>query len=306
MDQFSLGVLYVFIFVALSSMKTVYVGWLAQSVHPVVLVFLSFLFVHIWFATRLFLVRESQETSMKHHWVWIFLLNLSTAGSWFSLYLSLKDFEPAVSVALIHGFSPVLTLFLNKFLRKDHAQSTGQFYPSMGLLVILGSLGLATMKGKTGVGSLNVLNSYLGFSYCFLCSVSMVLNNVLSKKLYDRNFQPREVMAIRFPALLILSGSMIALDPALQIPLDLGVLSGLMMIAIFGVTIPLFSLQKGIQCIEPIWVSIMLATIPVVTFLMQFFDSRIHLSLFSFIGVSVTTLLIISSLLLKRQKALGK
>lgn len=70
----------------------------------------------------------------------------------------------------------------------------------------------------------------------------------------------------------------------------------IVLVTIFGVALPTYLLQKGIQYCEPFFVMMTICFIPVFTFAFQLFDPRIEWSTLSLIGIIMLFLLGVASI----------
>ncbi len=270
-----MGFLFVLIYNLLSGAKEVYFAALVQGVPPIAAATVLFTYVTLFF-------NAFELSSLRTRWERIkaarkdlLLLNISSMASWFSFFYTVKYLEPAISSTIVLSTGPILTILFSSYFRPGHKILHWERIAAVGTLSAVALLIAATWSGKTAVGALTLSNFATGMVACLVCSVSVVGNTIFSKRLNDRKWTPRQIMAERF-FLMIMAG--IAFWPSVVEPgaLIFGERLVIWPIASFlGVVAPLYALQMGIQRTEPVVVSLLLSTAPLFILVGQLVDQRL-------------------------------
>ena len=152
---------------------------------------------------------------------------------------------------------------------------------------------LTALFGLSGVQVTNTTDFVYGIIASVLCGLGAVLCTIYSKKLSNAGWTSSAILAHRFYGIIALSFLMTysILPTYLMANID-----WIVLVTIFGVALPTFLLQKGIQYCEPFFVMMTICFIPVFTFAFQLFDSRIEWSTLSLIGISMLFLLGVTSI----------
>ena len=281
------GIIAILIYIILSAAKGVYVGRLAQEVHPLSLTMTCFGITWI-----VFLVKERQVLEK----VWfikskvVLLNNIATAGAWGFYYLSLRELEPAVSSAIVMGIGPLVVFALKKNERsiQKGIGATGIFLTLLGLVYV-------SSNGRTAI--VEQSNTFLGLVAALISGISAALHSLTSKELNTAGYSPSEIMAVRFPLLII--GSVFTIFFA-----DLGptptqvfqeILSHykiIMIIAVFGQIIPLYACQIGIEKLAAYQAAMLLSLLPVAIIPFQWLDSRLSFSYYSSSGIILMVIIV--------------
>lgn len=282
--QVPIGIMLIIAFNVLSAAKEVYVAHLLQAAHPMVVLLFTFSITALFFLSLEVRSFASYVQGLRRQRVNVLLLNITTMVSWMSFFMALKFIEPAVADAIGFALGPILTIMMWRALRPDRPATRGEVVAAIGIfigvLVLLGSTG----SGRSAVGHISFNDNLLGLACSLVCGLAVVGNTIFSKRLSDSGMTAHRVMAQRF-LLLIASG--IALWPA-SVPLasiTIEFMGIMLLIALFGVIIPLYVLQLGIERCEPVTVSLLLSCLPAFSLLLQLFDPRLALSYYSVAGI---------------------
>jgi drug/metabolite transporter (DMT)-like permease len=278
-----MGAIYVLLFNLLSASKAVFVGNLVQGTHPIVVAFWTFGIAAIFFlilnlrSGRLPLIARQ---NMKN----VALLNISTAGAWVTYFYALKYLEPAIDGALAFAVGPIITVVFWKALRPTKPVLPNEKLASIGILIAVLFLAFTSLTGKSG-WQVSTNDSIFGIVCAILSGVCVVGNTVFSKHLSEHRVNALEVMGIRFWLLLLVC---VLLWPPGNPPFQLPQSSyiSFLIVGFAGIVLPLFILQLGIERSEPITVSLILATLPAISFLLQFLDKRLSTSMLSLLGIT--------------------
>jgi drug/metabolite transporter (DMT)-like permease len=277
------GLIMVFCYNFLDAGKEVYSGYLVQSAHPMQVTFIIFSTVLIFFQIYCYLrIKQSYAAPLGNLKV-VFLLNITTAGSWITFFYCLKYLEPAVAAAIITGVAPVLMVFISPlFFSTDRRQYR--------LLLLLGiaasSLWLSFISLREGdlVYNLTAEEVITGILLCVACAFFSIFSNVFSKRLSEEACPPEAIMAHRFYLTVLLTCAW-----SMQLPggehLEVQMFPGVLILALLGVIIPLWCLQYGIKALPPSQIMVLISVSPVFTFAFQLFDPRLSPSASSFVAI---------------------
>ncbi|WP_407175495.1 EamA family transporter [Bradyrhizobium sp. STM 3562] len=217
-------------------------------------------------------------------------LNVVTAVSWIGLFIGLKYAEPAIVVAFMVALGPAATVWLNALIRRQGVPPASDIVASVAIAMIGSYMVWISASGNAGVqwGP----RSSLGIVLAIVAGLSLALTNILVKLLFDRGFSGRQVLAHRFYGTLLL---LLGLVDHSSVVLEIS--QHWLAIATIGLStiiVPLLLIQEGIRRVEPFTVNMVLSTAPVITFLFQYFDSRIVPSPHTFLGNLLITAVAVS------------
>lgn len=284
-QRYLLGIGLVMTFVVMSSAKEVFVGNVVQHFNPFFLVASCFAIISAFFTVVQLRSDRTLYRSLSLRDV--VLLNITTTTSWVGFFYALKYMEPAVVSAINTAIGPAATLAASRMLRPSSKVLRIEVLCSLGILVTLSLLVWLTLHGESAVGGGYSLQRLVGVGASITGGLSIVGNTILSKRLSEKGTPTTLVMAVRF---YLLVGCALALwlgteqDHKVH-PKELWTIAG---VAILGIMIPLFALQKGIEKSEPITVSLLISIAPLFTLIGQAFDKRLAFSVPSFLGILIT------------------
>ncbi len=272
----------------MSTANAVYVAHVMQLFNPFAFLFYCFLLAAAIFNT-INITLPSHDRSLpvkKSHFYDILLLNVTTCFNWIGFFYALKYLEPAIVSAIISGSSPLITLFLNRVLRHNRQISTRESISGAGILSGTLFLAWTSTTGKSGISGTPIYLTILGLAAAVAGGTSISATTIFSKRLNDSGWTARKIMAHRFYLLIPLVGILAFIDSALDITI-FNQLFSISIVTVFGVILPLFILQIGINNCEPFPVMALLGISPMCTFILQSFDARITWSLNSALGVLI-------------------
>nr|QIG99344.1 EamA family transporter [Bradyrhizobium sp. 6(2017)] len=207
-------------------------------------------------------------------------LNVVTAISWIGLFIGLKYAEPAIVVAFMVALGPTATVWLNALIRRQGVPPASDVVVSVTIAAIGCYMIWISASGNAGMewGT----RSSFGIVLAIVAGLSLALTNILVKLLFDRGFSVRQVLAHRFNATILLLLGLVDYSS-----LVLEISQHWLAIATIGLStiiVPLLLIQAGIRGVEPFTINMVLSTAPIITFLFQYFDSRIVPSSHTFVG----------------------
>jgi drug/metabolite transporter (DMT)-like permease len=297
-----LGIVFVLVFLVLSNTNAVFAGNLLQSVQPFIFLFWSFLAASLTFGILLVIRKGLAGLAISRSAVVPLLaLNATTALTWIGFYYALRFIAPAIVTAIMGGLGPLTTIALQRFLH--WRQLPPRIYlAATGVLVGAALLAWAALTGQSGVREVTISVTLVGLGAATIGGIFQALNTMATKRLGEKGLTATQIMSHRFylliaiAAVLSLAGPGLSPGPASR--------AGLIAIAtILGVIAPLWPLQRGILLSEPFTVAALLACSPIITFLFQGFDRRVHWSAASAAGCAVVAVFTIYGTRLIYRKA---
>ncbi|MBV9160721.1 MAG: ATP-grasp domain-containing protein [Pseudonocardiales bacterium] len=281
-----LGIAYVSVFLILANANAVFSGHLLQTLHPFTFLFWSFFISTVFFGVLLIARNGLGALAVDRvSLVPLLTLNATSAFNWIGYFFALRFIEPAIVSAIMGGLGPLSTILLERALRGRRLPSR-IYVPAAGVLVGAGLLAWASLTGRSGLKEISIVTSATGLAASAVGGVSQALNTVATKQLGDRGWGSTQIMTHRFYLLLIVAAGFALTGPGLSV--HSGPTVGMMLIAtVMGVIAPLWPLQRGIILSEPFTIAVMLSLAPILTYLFQGFDNRMHWSAVSAAGCAM-------------------
>lgn len=281
----TIGIVLVLVWVALAASKDVYVGYLVQGIDSILLLVGSTAITVGFFNATQLADRASYRSALRGNLVDVLWLNLFTAVAWASFFAALRFLEAAVADSFVIAVDPLATLFLARALRRESPVLPSELAASWAMLPAAAFLGVGVWYGHSSVGVLRAADAAFGIACVLVCGVANGGITVVSKRLADRKVTASQVMASRF--FLLLAGCLAYVvigGQGMAALVDHA--GGVVLVAVLGVIVPMFVLQKAIERAEPMTVVLVGSIVPVVAFGFQQLDSRLTFSWLSFIGVT--------------------
>lgn len=189
-------------------------------------------------------------------------------------YYALKYIEPAIVSSLQMGIGPIFILMI--LVLQKQSVIRAQWIIAVGTLLASMILIWIVLSRNSGVGLQFSIETFLAIAGSILCGVGAVLCSVYSKRLIEIGWTSSMILANRFIGIVIVS---LILTYDLILPYFQENISWILFVTFFGVLLPMYLLQKGIQYTNTFMVMMSLCFIPVFTFIFQLIDSRIELAL---------------------------
>lgn len=262
----------------LTSISQVFYANQVQSIHPFLFTGISFFITALYF--QVFASKQRIKVTWKVAMKPLIKLNIASTITFMGFYFALKYVEPAIVSSLEMGIAPLFILVLMMMQRKTIP--TKKWLISIGTFFACLLLIWAVMNGESGVTSPFPLNMFVGLLASVLCGVGAVFCSEYSKQLSNLGWTSSMILAKRYIGIIFFS-FLVTYD--LIIPYFLDNILWIIIVTLIGVLIPNYLLQKGIQNTNTFLVMMSLSFIPVFTFLFQLFDTRIHFSIITCLGV---------------------
>jgi drug/metabolite transporter (DMT)-like permease len=205
--------------------------------------------------------------------------------NWIGFYYALRFIEPAIVSAIMGGLGPMSTIVLERVVRGRRLPSR-IWVAASGVLVGAGLLAWASLSGRSGLAEIGMSASVIGLTAATVGGFSQALNTIATKQLANRGWSANQIMTHRFYLLIVVAGVLASTGPGLALH-GTSQAALLAIATVLGVIAPLWPLQRGIILSEPFTVAALLSLAPILTYLFQGFDDRLHWSVASAAGCAV-------------------
>ncbi|WP_368653919.1 EamA family transporter [Ornithinibacillus sp. 4-3] len=296
-NTFKLGVFVLLGSALLTSLNQVFYANKVQTIHPFLFTGISFLITSLYF--QFFYLRQKVDRQWKVTYKPLLKLNLASIITFMGFYYALKYIEPAIVSSLQMGIGPIFILMI--LVLQKQSVITTQWIIAVGTLLASMILIWIVLSGNSGVGLLFSIETFLAITGSILCGVGAVLCSVYSKQLNEIGWTSSMILANRFIGIVVVSLILTydSISPYFQENI-----SWILFVPFFGVLLPMYLLQKGIQYTNTFMVMMSLCFIPVFTFIFQLIDSRIELSLPSLGGITLLFIMGIYSIYVENKKSI--
>jgi len=292
------GGFFIFSYVIVSAISNVFINHTTRSIDPIVTLFYSSIFTIIFFSILNFRELNKNITLIKENKKSILWLNIFNAIIWFIIFYSLKFLSPSVFSCLFLGAIPI-SLFIIE-LRNSNTSKKNNFIIA-ALLFSIFILMLLLVYQDISEANISQILRY-GTLVTVVGGIVAAFIMKISKKLADKNLPASLVVSLRFYGLLIIS-ILIILSNQSQFLIKSTVLLELLALALTSMAFPLFLLQKALKTLNPLYASIMITVIPILTYLLQILTGYYTFSIVKFgITIVFSFLLIILTYLKRRNK----
>ncbi|MGW6704154.1 hypothetical protein ACWGDE_04590 [Streptomyces sp. NPDC054956] len=229
-------------------------------------------------------------------------INVTTAVMWLSFIFALKHIEPAVVVAVNSAVIPVTTLGIALLTVAGHRVVRSDAVAAAGIFCSVAFLAVLTATGASAVGELSASSAVLGIAGAIVSGATTAWNNVIAKRLADGGLAAADVMAFRFPLLIVSSAVCIQV---FDVPVEVtsGQLTAIAVASVLVIMLPLYFLQLGIARSDMATTGILIAIGPLVTFGLQQALGRYPFSPSSFVGILVALAFVLYALYAKFRSA---
>lgn len=278
-----IGISFLLLSAILVSISQVYYANQVQGVHPFLFTGVSFFITAIIFNLIALKQRGRLNISTLTFSNDLVKLNVSSVLAFMGFYYALKFIEPAIVSSLEMGVGPFFVIVVTAITTKKKIRATrAQWIITIGTFAASFLLMMTALLGLSGVKVTNNTDFVYGITASVLCGLGAVLCTIYSKRLSNAGWTSSTILAHRFYGIIVISFLMTydILPTYLMANID-----WIILVTIFGVAIPTFLLQKGIQYCEPFVVMMSICFIPAFTFIFQLADPRIEWSTTSLIGI---------------------
>jgi drug/metabolite transporter (DMT)-like permease len=294
-----IGASFLLLSALLTSISQVYYASQVQGVHPFLFTGVSFFITALIFNVIALKQQKRLNVSARSSTNDLVKLNGSSVLAFMGFYYALKFIEPAIVSSLEMGVGPIFVIIVTAMIAKGKIRATrAQWLITLGTFAASLLLVMTALFGLSGVKVTSSTDFVYGIIASVLCGLGAVLCTIYSKRLSNAGWTSSSILAHRFYAIIAISFLMTydTLPTYLMENID-----WIVLVTIFGVAVPTFLLQKGIQYCEPFFVMMSICFIPAFTFFFQLFDPRIVWSTPTLIGVLMLFILGITSIFSENQ-----
>ncbi len=297
------GSLFIFFYVLTSAISNVFVNHTTRSINPIVTLFYSSIFTIIFFSILNFGELSKNISLIKENIKSILWLNFLNAIIWLVIFYSLKVLSPSVFSCLFLGAIPI-NLFVLELKKSKESKINNIKIASLLLTVFILMLLLAS-KDMSKTNTSQILKYGALVTIIGGISAAFIMN--ISKKLANKNLPASLVVSLRFYGLLIISLIIIILNTP-QLQLKPIVVLELLALALISMALPLYLLQKSLETLNTLNASIIITTIPILTYLFQILTGYYSFSNSKF-GITILfsiSLIVLTYLKRKNKQKIGE
>lgn len=286
----SKGAIYIVSYVLISAFSHVFVNHTTRSIAPTVTLFYTSIVTIIFFSIVNLGELTKNMVLIKNNTKLILWLNLLNAIIWFVIFFSLKVLSPAVFACLFLGAIPINLFIIG--LRKSNASRKSNFTTALLLLVMFILMLLLVSQDMNQTNSFQIVK--YGVIVTIIGGIVAAYIMKISKELAIKNLSASLVVSLRFYGLLIISLALVISKP-IQLVVTPKVFAELFVLALTSMALPLFLLQKALKTLSPLFASIIITAIPVLTYFLQLVTGYYS---FSPIKLGITILFSLSLIIL--------
>ncbi|GLC89110.1 DMT family transporter [Lysinibacillus piscis] len=294
MKRYKVGVLALISSAIITAISQVFYANRVQGIHPFLFTGISFFVTSLYF--QCFAFRQKVAPRWRQTWQPLLSLNLSSVVTFMGFYFALKYIEPAIVSSLEMGIGPLFILLITLYQRTAIAKS--QWFIAVGTLFACGVLIMAVVVGESGVTMELSTEVVIGIIASILCGAGAVCCSIYSKQLNELGWTSSMILAKRYIGIVSLS-FFLTYDRILPYLMDN--IMWILLLTLFGVMLPMYLLQKGIQYTNTFLVMMSLCFVPVFTFAFQLIDARVQFSTVTFSGVLLLFCLGVASIWIEKK-----
>jgi drug/metabolite transporter (DMT)-like permease len=294
-------------FVALASLRDVYLGGLLQRVHPLAVAVTAFVLCTLVFLGIALLRDRAGLAVLWRHRGRLAAINVTTALAWLSFFFALRAAEPALVQILFSGVGPLSVAWLDARLAgtTPAALSTAEARLRVSLAGALLLAALVVVGGHSGLGpqppghAAGAVVLALGGGTC------IALSQLLCRRLNETGVRPGTLIGLRFPGAVLLAAALAPLagDDVLA-GLTPRVVAGVGLASFVLIVLPNYVNQVGVALASPITVRAVLAVGPVLVFVLQALEGRLSPSSWT-LAVSVLYAVVAVAAAVARHRAIS-
>ncbi|MBV53580.1 MAG: hypothetical protein CL816_05900 [Coxiellaceae bacterium] len=267
-----IGLMLVISYCVVTSLSTLVISSDEQAYGMLWVTFSSVTVTILWFnflqLKRLVRLREI----FIDHGRLIILLNITTAVMWLGTFIALDSLNPDVFTAFFIGALPIFMFIINWM--------TSAWNKRMRMELVF-TIVIAGLLLLVGYHELNVSDFsreiIRGMLIAFFSSLFAAWTIIFSHRLAHAGVSSTETLSQRFYALWLVVGVILCIFPgsySFSYSILMHFMSAVILIAILSFILPLFLLQKGIERVDPMFVSFLSPLIPLMAFSLEMFSDR--------------------------------
>ena len=270
MNRLVLGLMLVILYCIVTALSTVVVSASEKMYGPLLITFSSATVTIFWFNSLQLRSLYRLRKVYKNHGRLIVLLNISTAVMWIGTFIALNVLNPDVFTAFFLGGLPVFIFLINWPSLVWNTRTRIELIFTIAIAGLLFLIGCHVLDVSDG--SIHIIH---GMLISIVASFFAAWTIILSHKLAHAGVSTTETLSQRFYALWLVSGIALCVFPAaLPASVVIHYIPIAIVVAILSFILPLFLLQKGIERVDPMFVSFLSPLIPVIAFSLEMLSDR--------------------------------
>ena len=292
-------------FVCLAAMRDVYLGGLFQRVSPLLVAMVAFCLCTLVFLPTAFMHSRDSLAVLRRRPRDLFWVNVSSAMAWLAFLHALRLIEPSLVQILYSGIGPLSVVWIDRHLSGASpavplTRAERPIY--LGLLASLVFAAVVALCGLSGAGAQPVGVIVLGVILAASGGIAISVSTMLCRQLNDAGVTPSALLSLRYPATALSAAVLASLSPS-GLPAALSWVDAVVAVASLLIIVPSYVNQVGISLASPLTVRVVLATGPVLIFLVQLIEGRLSASSYSLTAAILYAVVAISAGL-ARQRAI--
>ncbi len=245
-------------------------------------------------------------------WRTIAAVNALTAVAWLSYLRAVALLEPAIASTIWAGTGPLLVAWqaarghplagrgMDRAAYDAHeavserprrARRPGARRGLQLLAASLVYLALVATTRRSGLPTASPWSAaLLGTGLAAMSGAAIAWAIVLTKGLHEHSVSARQVVAIRFVALVVVAGALTAPRAGsllASMPGSIGDIGALAILGLLTIALPIYAVQMAVVALPPLTVELVVAMAPVATFALQLLDGRLRFSGATLLGLIV-------------------
>jgi hypothetical protein len=277
------GFLVSVVFVGLAAVRDVYLGGLFQRVNPLTVAMVAFSLCTLGLLPTALLRSRSSLAVLRHRSRALLWVNVTSAIAWLAFLAALKLVEPSLVQILYSGIGPLSVIWIDR-----HFPGAGPAVPLtrverliyFALIASLICAAAVALGGLSGAGVQPLTGTALGVILASGGGIAISVSTMQCRKLNDAGVTPSALLSLRYPATAFSAAVLASLSPA-GLPSALSWVDAFMALASLLIILPSYVNQVAISLASPLTVRVVLATAPVLIFLVQLIEGRLSASPYS-------------------------
>ena len=283
------GWLFVITYCVVTAASSVIVNYSEVMILPVILLAYSFLISAIYFNVINIRKYHSIVKMYKSNFGLVVGLNIATAITWAATFSGLKYSQPDIFVGLAYGFLTICITLLT--ISNKKAWSLIKIELIFAALIFLVMVLLVVDDFYVAANISTVLVSIFA---ALIMAIAGAFGIIYQHQLARLKYSATQVLAIRFNLLVIISlFILLAVSHVSTTIISYWYL--IILVALSSVMLPLYFLQKGIERIDPVFVTFIIPFVPIMTFVLELFNPKFQFSWVELILLGSLTIILLSA-----------
>ncbi len=287
------GTGFIFLYCLCTAISAIIIHSVERRVPLATILFLSFM-IGIFYCNLVCIQRfKLFKTALLTGWRSLLVLNISTAITWLGVFYALLFISPAINTSIYIGTLPI-AIFLMQQNKTYHLNERNTDIAT----IILIALVLLALIFHNLLQINDWYHATIGILVSIICGVSAAVSAIKSTELSLLRIPAIMILATRLYFLVILAALLLP-HHANNININWQTLWDAIIIAAISLVLPLYLLQKGYEYVEPLYASLLMPLIPILTFCLQLLEPNFHFSLVEFCLILLLGLVIGCSTIIK-------